>query len=114
MTALAIVGVIVATVALGCVVLIAVLCFRALSRAYQLLDSIHDRDTKQIAQVVDRFMAADFAAYKSFAMAEQSGDASQYIPESLKPPPMDEEHPVSGEDWGALSPRQLIFEEDEV
>jgi hypothetical protein len=109
MTALAIVGVVAAMIALGCVVLIAVLCFRALSRAYELTDSIHDRMTQQVDRVVDRFMAADFAAYKSFAMAEHADDGQQYIPESLRPPEPDEEHPVSGDDWGALGPRRLDF-----
>lgn len=123
MTALAIVGVIVAMIALGCVVLIAVLCFRALSRSYELLDSIHDRDTQQISQVVDRFMAADFAAYKSYALAESAGDGSQEIPESLRPPEYDDTEPKPGEDYGSLSPlrrfmannpeQEPLFEGDE-
>lgn len=105
MTAIAWASLIVAITCVTLTVLVSVLCFRALSRVYLLIDTMNDRSVKQQDQVLDRFMAVDFASYKAYAMAESAGDGGMEIPESLRVP----EEGTSGKDYGSISPLRLRF-----
>ena len=61
-------------------VAIAVLFSQALQKALNHADTVHDRAWQQLQVVMDRFMALDFAVFKSYQMASEAPTCAQSLP----------------------------------
>ena len=104
MTAAALIGLIVAILSLSATVLALHIVFKAHSRTLETLDSVHERQSRQLDSTLDRLVALDWEKLAALRSADTE-DVGGFFPPAE--PEEGEQEEQEGGRWGALRELRL-------